>query len=400
MKYYFLILPVLLLIGCAAQNARPVEAPQRPADAEKSRPAKVRIETVEELKIAIAQNLTATEKVKIAFSCRGDNVSRKLMTKLISLFPKSFSLELAGLGDLPPEEALPQMDPRTTPSLVYINYIKDGELLVSLYATDGSFSRNLLFDYSYSDAPVSAELSPEHVGEFHIKAMEAICDSAGNVFISDGERVVIAALESKKELFGRQYACPRPQFFNSDGSVSIFCSSSSKGVTFAQKGQLWEEKNVEVFPLPARAERFIYAANDEAGNLSLFDKRDDMLGSFVELCSISSRGTTVFIGISPDGEIWGLRGDLISVMPSVLKGPYAHIASAGQSVFALLKNGGVEQISLDENFAWKTSEIKVKQKAEPSAIAFYNDSVLLFYPEGNVSRLYSIDISSIKPGGE
>jgi hypothetical protein len=396
MRFYLLL--ILLFAGCASRVSGPVPAAPQSQEREKQPAAKAKIATVDELKNAVSANFTSSERARIAFSFHNDETSRKIAGKLISLFPRSFSLELVGLENALPEEALPQLDPKTTSALVYVHYKKAGDLFVSLNAADGSFSRNLNFDYDYSDAVVSPE--PSNLGEFNIRAKTAACDKDGNIFVSDGERILVTDLLSKKEELSMAFPCPDSKFFDLEDTVSVFCRVALKGISFTKKGDIWEKTEVDSFPLPARAARFIYAQKDENGSLSLFDKRDNKLASFTDLCVVSNRGTTVFAGISPEGDIWGLRGDLISMIPTVLKGPYTGIASGRQSIFALSADGKIEQISLLENFEWAVKEIKLKHKEPPLSIAFREGQLLIFYPGGSGSVLYSVDIAEDKSGGE
>jgi len=390
-----------LLAACAARPAPPPAEAPMPAAQDQKPAARVKAGTVEEIASVISKNLTSSERARMAFSAHRDETSKKLAERLITLFPKSFSLALIGLDGAPPEEALSQLDARTTHSLVYLFYRKDGDLLVSLYATDGSFSRDLLFDYSYGDPKTAVSHDPKRLGIFPMKVDAAACDGTGNIYVLGGGKVSVLPPDASKEFSGAAFACGRAMLFTADGAVSAFCAGTSAGKTFTMKDHSVQVKESSSFPLPERAGRFLYADNDDQGVMTLFDKADNSLASFVELCVFrNSAGTTVFAGISPEGGLWGLRGDLVSLVPNALKGPYSRLAPAGASLFALRADGEVERIQLDDKFEWTVSEMDLKTKEKPSAIACSGESLFIFCPDGNSTAVYSVPVPRSGKEGE
>lgn len=400
MRILLTLSAALLLTACAPATRGPAPVNTETARHEKAPPARIRAVGIEDIRSAISRNLTSAEKARIAFSSRGDVISVKIAAKLVPLFRGAFSLESAGLGGLAPEQALAQLDARTTPSMVYVDYRKDGDLAVSLYFTEGGFSRDLFFDYTYSDAPQKAVETSKKLAEIRLKPEAAICDRSGNVYLREGGRISVFSPDLSREAPGGTCRCERPSFFCSDGAVSLFCADTSTGRTFSLVGQSFEAKEIDSFPLPERAQRFIYAGKDEQGNLTLFDKSDTALGSFTELCLFRIFGTTVFAGISPEGKIWGMRGDMIAPLRSVLEGPYLRLAAGESSMFALRPSGEVERITLDDMFEWKVDVMKTGITEKPSAIACCGERLLLFCPEGDVSVVYSVTITKPGSGGE
>lgn len=400
MRMILLLSAALLLAACAPATRGPVPREAEPAAQEKAPPAKIRAAGIEDIREAISSNLTSAEKARIAFSSRGDDISRKIAGRLVTMFRGAFSLESAGLGGLPPERVLAQLDARTTPSMVYVDYRKDGALAVTLYATESGFSRELFFDYRYGDDAPRAGAAPQKLAGIAMKPEAAICDGSGNVYLRDGARIAVFQPDLSREILSVTYPCEQPSFFCADGEVSLFCAGTSTGKTFSRAGQNLEAKGIDSFPLPARAERFIYVGKDELGNTALLDKSDAVLGSFTELCLFKISGTSIFAGITPEGDLWGMRGDMIAPLRSVLKGPYARLASGEQSIFALRASGEVERITLDDKFEWKVDALKTGITEKPSAIACTGARLLLFCPGDKGSAVYSVAATEAATGGE
>ncbi len=202
MRPMLLALSLLLLVSCASGTAggRPAPAPE-PKPKEKSAPQKIQARDIHEVKAAISRNLTSAEKARIGFSAHPDETSRKIAETLGALFAGSVSLELAGLDGLTPEETLAQLDPRNIPSMAYINYKRDGDLAVSLYATDGTMARDLFFDYKYSDISPALSARMERVASLPFRAEHAACDDEGNMYLRNGQATVILSPGAGKELF-------------------------------------------------------------------------------------------------------------------------------------------------------------------------------------------------------
>ena len=401
MRPMLLALSLLLFVSCASGTAggRPAPSPE-PRPKEKSAPQKIQARDIHEVKAAISRNLTSAEKARIGFSAHPDETSRKIAEKLETLFTGSVSLELAGLDGLTPEETLAQLDPRNIPSMAYINYKRDGDLAVSLYATDGTMARDLFFDYKYSDISPALSARMERVASLPFRAEHAACDDEGNMYLRNGQATVILSPGAGKELFRGTSPCGRPSFFEADGTVSLFCAETGTAIIFTRTGDTFREEAEPSLPLPSRASRFLFAGRDENGGLSLFNKMEEPLGQFDKLTVFSSSGVTVFAAISPAGDIWGLRGDLVTVIPETLKGPYASIAPAPDVLYALRRDGAVEKISLSAKFEWKVAVLDTGMEKKASAIACSPGRLLLFCPEEGGTTIYSITDDTLHPGGE
>lgn len=401
MRSLLLVLTILLLVSCAAGPGKTAAPePAGPSPERTVTPSRITAAEIDDIKAAISRNLTSAERSRIGFSAHRDETSRKIAERLESMFPGAVSLELAGLDGLTPEETLAQLDPRTTPAMAYINYRREGDLVVSLYATDGTLAKDLFFDYRYREPSRQFRARSQRLGKLPFPAESAACDSDRNIYIRSGNSIVILSPGAEKELYRRPSPCGTPSFFQADGTVSLFCSDSGTGLTFSRMGQAFSEEPSASYPLPARASRFLYAGRDENGSLSLFNKRDEVLGQFSELAAFISSGVTVFAAISPGGDIWGLRGDLITVIPETLKGPYKSLAPSLNTLYALRQDGTIEKISLSAKFEWKVATLDTGIDKTISAIACSPGRLLVLCPEDGETALYSVTEDTSDSGGE
>lgn len=112
------------------------------------------------------------------------------------------------------------------------------------------------------------------------------------------------------------------------------------------------------FPLPERAKRFLSAPfQPDAGNFLLETASGDALGTFTDLVWLQGEMGTTFVALGPDGTIWAVRGDLLSVIPGPRTAPCAAIAASEGELYVAEAGPPykVRSFSLQADHSWLQS---------------------------------------------
>ncbi len=120
------------------------------------------------------------------------------------------------------------------------------------------------------------------------------------------------------------------------GTLACFGLASKEGawlLRFLPGKQPGAEQTPE-FPLPEKAKRFLAAPfQPDSGNFILETTAGEALGAFTDLVWLQGAKGTAFAALSPDGTTWGVRGDLLAVIPGPKAGACSAIAASGHDLF-------------------------------------------------------------------
>ncbi len=164
---------------------------------------------------------------------------------------------------------------------------------------------------------------------------------------------------------------------NTPGDGALGCFSLAPPMQGGWLARFSANKPVAVeplreFPLPEKAKRFLSAPfQPDAGDFLLKTASGDALGTFTDLVWLQGETGTTFVALGPDGTIWAVRGDLLSLIPGPRTGPCAAIAASEGELYVAEAGPpyNVRFFSLQADHSWLQSSNPVSMPSPVLAMA-------------------------------
>lgn len=377
-----------LFIGCVAPQRRVDQTPfEKNREIKKEEEVLMKATTINDLKSIIIKSQFYSEKGKIVFCSSGKKNAEEVTKRLLKQFPNSLSCEDIGFSNYKKEDILSQFDSRNTPLFISVDSNGGDEILLEIFSVESGEKEirkvECIFlkeEKNYSEFIMTLSIEPK-----------SVCFALENeVLIWDGTKIVLLDLIEKKEKTLETFLCKDAEISNFGEGCVCFCYGNGESAKFEKKNEKWEKTEMNGYPLPERVLRFISAYKDENGFWALFDRKGDMLGEFTRLTKLIFRETTVFLALSPEGQIWGLRGDLISPVYSKENVLLKKIASSEMSAYALSQQGDLYEINLSNDFSLHLQKIEIDIGEQLVEIAVFGNRLYLFTKGENGWKLYRI----------
>ncbi len=386
-RLQFFILIIVVLSGCAAPQKRFDEGPfEKKAEVKEEKP-KIEAKTVKDIKMLIVTSRFYAEKGKMVIFSSKQKDPQKIEERLLKIFANAISAEEIGFSSYKKEEILAQLDSRNVPVFIAIDSKNDSLIVLEIYSVENGEKDSYIIDCpflkeekSYSEFVMNLSTEPE----------SACANSKNEIFVTDGKKIVLLDLVDKSEKIVEVCECENPQLSNFGEGAVLFCPLSGRAAKFEKKNGKWEKREINGYPLPERVLRFISVAKDENGQWALFDRKGDILGEFISLSRCIFRETTVFFALSPTGELWGLRGDLILPLYPKEKNLFKKITSSEDATYALSQNGELYKVNLDGDFSIALEVRQTDIEEEIVEIVTIQNELFVFVKTENGYKLYQI----------
>ena len=381
---------LILLFGCVTTQKK-IEKPLTQEKEEKKEvPKFFEAYSIKDLRSLITKSPFYQEGGKILFFSSEKETAKKVKQKIMKQFSESLSTEEIGLPNENKESILVQLDSRNVPLFVAIDSEKEGEIFLDLFSVETGEKETFRVDCIFLK---EENLDLEFVMDVSFEPKSASFSNRQFIIFSDGEKVEVLDLVEKTERTIDSLLCEEILISNfGEGAVS-FCPSSGKGANFVRKNGKWEISEIVGFPLPAKVLRFVSVQKDDNDFWALFDRKEDILGEFSQLSKFTFNETTILLALTEEGEIWGLRGDLILPVYPKEKMVFKKIDSFGNLAFALSSQGELYRITLDENFSINFTKEKIAIYEKIVEIAVGEKEVYLFSKGEEKIKLYKVPIN-------
>ncbi|MCX7830764.1 MAG: hypothetical protein N2445_06870 [Acidobacteria bacterium] len=386
-KKLIAIVLLLFFLGCATTPKRVEETPVVEQQEAKEETAVKEIKSGKELKEVILKSHIYQSKGKIIFYSDDRKNSQEIKKRLIKQFPNALSSEDLGFEGYKKESIVSQIDGRNAPLFVSIESKKGDEIILEIISIESGEKESHTLLCSFLDNEKSHS---EFVMNVFSKPQSLSAWSGKEIFVWDGKKIALINLDEKSEKTADIYICEGAFLSNFGEGAVCFCPQSGKGAKLIMKNGVLEKAETSGFPFPERVLRFINVEKDENGNWFLSDRKGDVLGQFINLSRYVFMETSIFLAISPNGQLWGLRGDLIQPIYSKDKILVKSIASSEQIAYALSQNGDLYKISIDNNFSIALSKKNVDFSEEIANIAVVGNELYAFAKGENSFKLYRI----------
>lgn len=379
----------LIFLGCAVtQKKIEVVTPEKMQEV-KEEMALVKADSIRDLKEIIKESRFYSEKGRILFYSSMNKKAVEVKKKLLRQFPNSLATEEIGFEDFKKEDIIFQLDSRNIPIFVSIDLIHGDEIILEITSVENGEK-----ELKKVLCPFLKDKDGKDSYEFilNIKTFpESVCWAQNKeIIITDGKKISVVNIEEMTEKTIDLFVCEGLQISNFGEGAVFFCPQTGKGFKFEKKDGKYEKNERAGFPLPERAMRFISVEKDESGFWALFDRKDEILGEFVSLSKYIFRETTVLLAISPKGELWGLRGDLIEPIYSKEKVTFRKVCSSNNIAYGLSQNGDLYKINIESDFSIVPEKKQVNIFEKIINIAAVGDELYLFTKSENTIKLYEI----------
>lgn len=380
---------LILLFGCMTTQKK-IEKPLTPEKEEKKEVQKFfEAYSIKELRSLITKSPFYQEGEKILFFSSGKETAKKVKQKLMKQFSKSLSTEEIGLSNANKESIIFQLDSRNIPLFVALDSEKEEEIVLEVYSVETGEKETFRVDCTFLK---EEKLDLELVMDVSFEPKSASFSYGEVIIFSDGKKIEVLDLVEKTERTIDSLLCEEILISNfGEGAVS-FCPSSGKGANFVRKNGKWEVNERVGFPLPEKVLRFVSVQKDDNDSWALFDRKEDILGEFLQLSKFTFNETTILLALTEEGEIWGLRGDLILPIYPKEKMVFKKIDSFDNLAFALSSQGELYRITLDEDFSINFTKEKIAIYEKIVEIAVGEKEVYLFSKGEEKIKLYKVPI--------
>ncbi|NMB98749.1 MAG: hypothetical protein GYA35_00540 [Thermoanaerobaculaceae bacterium] len=377
----------LIFLGCAVtQKKVEVTPPEKKQEVQEETPL-IKAESIRDLSEIIKGSRIYSEKGKIVFYSSEKKNAEELRKRLMKQFPNSLTAEEIGFENYKKEDIVSQLDSRNIPVFISVDSRNGVEILLEIISVENGEKETKKVICPFLKEEKS---SSEFVMNIFTDPKSVCWAENKDIIISDEKKISVVDIAEKTEKTIDVFVCEGVQLSNFGEGAVCFCPQTGKGLKFENKNGIFEKKETQSFPLPERIMRFINVEKDENGFWALFDRKGDLLGEFVCLSKFVFRGTTVFLSISPQGELWGLRGDLVEPIYPKEKIKFKKICSSDTVAYGLSESGELYKISISGDFSILIEKKQVDISEEMINIAAVENNLYIFVKRENNFGLYKI----------
>jgi len=377
----------LIFLGCAVTQKKVEVAPLEKKQEVKEETSLIKANSIKDLKEIIKDSRFYSEKGKIVFYSSAQKNADELRKRLLKQFPNALSAEEIGFENFKKEDIVSQLDSRNIPVFVSVDSKNGEEIILEITSVESGEKELIRVLCPF----LNEEKSPsEFIMNIFTEPKSVYWAQNKEIIISDDRKVSLVDIAEKTEKTIDAFVCEGAQISNFGEGAVCFCPQTGKGFKFEKKDEIYEKKETVGFPLPERFLRFINVGKDESGFWAVFDRKGDALGEFVSLQRFVFRETTVFLAISPQGELWGLRGDLVKPIYSKEKIAFKKICSSDNIAYALSQSGDLYKIDIESDFSIRLEKKQVDVSEGIDSIAAVENELYIFTKSENNFKLYKI----------
>lgn len=374
MKKIFIFLSILLLVSCSPKNklSKVIEEPK----IEKAEPVieVVKANSLFDIldKLSKSRFYSNFGKVGILYS---DGVnSQKIAQGFIENLKGSFLITDIGIDSKNPQEVISQLDFKDVPNLIDIKRIDEEKFEIALYSVKDGEKDVFLFECQF----LLEEQKGETLYSIDIVPERAIAIGDKKFIVANKNKIVLVDAIGKTERTIDVTTCNSMSFADLGEGVIYFCKDGVGYGEILNENEKLTIKKSNNFPLPEKMGRLI-SIFFEGDSFVIYDRRGEILQSFVEIKRLFIEGVTILIGITKEGKLFYIRGDLILSYPILSNKRFKEISCFGENCYALSEDGEIHKIKFDENFNPKISKVNlIKDEGEILTLSSDKNYLYLF----------------------